>query len=155
MDVDKNEKQLIHRAIEEWTANGLLDKDKAEELRETIVIKQTERQQIAQYFFIIAISCTILAFGAIFIDEKFLEKLKTYFALSNMIIAAGCIAIGFAWLWYVHRKQHNFGSLSYEVYMVLGALLSLSGLVYICKDIGYGPERTGFFSRFNFTAFYT
>src|SRR5690606_32104520 len=34
-------------------------------------------------------------------------------------------------------------SLVYEVYMVLGGLVVVSGLVYFCKDIGFGPQYTG------------
>lgn len=144
MDVDKNEWRLLKRALDEWTTEGKIDAGKAAELKQTINLKRTDRQQIAQYFFIVAISCTILAFGAIFIDEKFLEKLKTYFSLSNIAIALGCAALGLTWFWYLKKRKHDLGSFSYEVYMVLGALLLLSSLVYICKDFGFGPERNGF-----------
>jgi hypothetical protein len=144
MDVDKHEWRLLKRAIDEWTRQGKLDEEKANELRKTINLRRTDRQQIAQYFFIVAISCTLLAFGAIFIDDKILEKLKSYFALSNIFIALGCAALGSAWFWYIRRTKHNYGSFSYEVYMVVGALLLLSGLVYICKDFGFGAERNGF-----------
>ncbi|RYD55183.1 MAG: hypothetical protein EOP56_16690 [Sphingobacteriales bacterium] len=144
MDVDKNEWRLLMRALDEWTSQGKLDSVKAAELRQSINLRRTDSQQIAQYFFIVAISCTILAFGAIFIDDKILEKLKSYFSLSNMVIALGCAALGTVWFWYLRRTKHNFGSFSYEVYMVMGALLLLSSLVYICKDAGFGAERNGF-----------
>lgn len=146
MDVDKNDWELLRKAIDTWAGEGRLDEAKAEELRQTVQLKKTERHQIAQYFFIVAISCIILAFGAIFIDEKFLEKLKTYFALSNLVIALGCATVGALWFWYVRKRVQNLGSFSYEAYMVLGALLCLSSLVYICKDFGFGPERTVFFA---------
>lgn len=143
MEVDKQDKELIERALTEWAGAGLLSQSKRDELSDTIHVKNTSRQ-IAQYFFITAISCIILAFGAIFIDEKLLERIKQYFALSNYFIAILFLAGATTWFIYCKRRVKNTGSLAYEGYMVIGGLLTLVSLVYICKEIGYGISHTGF-----------
>ncbi len=144
MKVSKAEKETLLQAIVHWEQNGNIDTDKASELRQTIDLKTSPAQQIAQYFFIIAISCIVLAFGTIFIDEKFLEKVKNYFSLSNVFIAMvfGVMSVG--WFWYCKKKLRNKTSLGYEANMVLGALFLLVSLVYACKDIGFGTGHSGF-----------
>ena len=145
MDADKHEQELLNQALSEWKDQGLLSPEKANELRNTIKLKET--QQIAQYFFFIAISCILLAFGAIFIDDKLLEKVKTYFAFSNLAIAALMLVLSIVWFWYIIRKRRSTpGTISYEIYMIIGALSALCTLAYICKDFGFGTDYTGFLS---------
>ena len=141
MELEKNEWKALKKAIDEWEHSGRISHAQAGELRKTVQLKRNERQQIAQYFFLVAISCTILAFGAIFIDEKVLEKIKNYFALSNIFIAIISAAVGGGWFWYVKKHRHNYSPLAYEVYMVLGGLISLISLVYFLKDPGFGPSH--------------
>ncbi|RYE22982.1 MAG: hypothetical protein EOP51_11840 [Sphingobacteriales bacterium] len=144
MKVSKAEKETLIHAIGQWELNGNIDTYKAAELRQTIDLKTSPAQQIAQYFFIIAISCIMLAFGTIFIDEKLLEKIKSYFSLSNIFIAVSFLGMSIGWFWYCKKKLHNKTSLAYEANMVLGALLLLVALVYACKDVGFGAGHSGF-----------
>ncbi len=144
MKVSKAERDTILNAIEDWQQNGGITPEKAVELKDSIELKTSASQQLAQYFFIIAISCIVLAFGAIFIDDKLLEKLKVYFSLSNVFISVAFLVMGIAWFGYCKKKIANKASIAYEVYMVLGALLLLISLVYACKDIGFGARHSGF-----------
>jgi uncharacterized membrane protein len=145
MEVEKQELETVNRAIDEWVRTGVLEEDKAQELRQSVQLKKNERQQIAKYFFIVAISCTLLSFGAIFLDEKLLEKIKSYFALSNIFIAAIMALLASTWFWYINKRRYTTSQFAWEVYMVLGGLTYLSALVYFCKDIGFGASRNGFF----------
>lgn len=142
MELEKKDKEILETALAEWERSHLLTKEKADELRSSLSLKKA-RGQIAQYFFIIAIACTLLAFAAIFIDDKLLEKIKQYFNIGNVVIAISCTLIALAWFMYLYRKKNSFNSLIYEVYMVLGGLVTVSAIVYYCKDIGFGPQYTG------------
>lgn len=144
MEADKTEKEILERAINEWQIDGRLSIEQANDLKGSITLKRTERQQIAQYFFIIALSCTLLAFGAIFIDEKFLEKLKVYFSLSNVMIAGVTAAISIFWFWYISKRRSRMGVTTFEIYMVLGGLSALTSLVYVLKDFGNSSNYTAF-----------
>jgi uncharacterized membrane protein len=146
MEVDKSESDLLHKALDEWEHTGKLTGEQAAVLRKTIVSKGTARQQIAQYFFFIAMFCTLLAFGAIFLNEKLLEKLKAYFSLNDLMIALIAAALSGIWFWYVSRKKTNLSPAAYEVYMVLGGLSVLTSLVYICKEFRIDGTRTAFLS---------
>lgn len=142
MELEKKEKQLLDKTIEKWEGQQLLTKDKADELRATYTVKKAGGQ-VAQYFFIIAIACTLLAFGAIFIDDKLLEQIKKYFDVGNLVIAISCSLIALAWFIYMNKKRKTLHSMAYEVYMVLGGLVTVCAIVYFCKDIGSGPQYTG------------
>src|SRR5690606_21726987 len=144
MELDKQEWRALQKVLDEWEQSGKLTHEQAGELRKTVELKRNERQQIAQYFFLIAISCTILACGALFTDEKFLEKIKNYFSLSNIFIALLCGLLGAAWFWYINRIKNKHSNTAHEVYMVLGGLLTVTSLVYFCKDFGFGTQYNGF-----------
>src|SRR5690606_23854416 len=136
MQADKDEEKILRQALGEWQAAGIITPEQADSMGRSIVPRSTERQQLAQYFFIIAVSSALLAFGALFIDEKLLEHLRRTFLLSNYtisLIAALLAAVGF---WFVRRKRRAITTLTYEVYMLPGALCTLVSLVYLCKELG-------------------
>lgn len=135
MEVDKNTWHTIQQALKEWENTGLLTKDQAECLRKDIVFKRSERQQVARYFFLIALFCTLLAFGAIFINEKFLEKIKAYFSWSDMVISLLTALLSAFWFWYTGRKRKMLNPAAYEAYMVVGGLAALTSLIYACKEL--------------------
>lgn len=136
MEVDKNEWKVLNDALDEWERTGQLAPGQAENLRKSVSLKGNERHQVAQYFFFIALFCTLLAFGAIFINEKFLEKLKAWFSLSDLFIAALTGVISAGWFWYVGRQRHKLNSVSYEIKLTLGGLSALTSLIYVCKQVG-------------------
>jgi len=142
MEVDKNEQAILQQALDEWEHTGKLTVEQAASLRETIVAKQSDRQQIAQYFFFIALFCTLLAFGAIFLNEKLLEKIKVYFSLSDLVIGGIAGILSVLWFWYVGKKRDRINPAAYEVYMVLGGLSVLTSLVYFCKELGIDKTYT-------------
>ena len=143
MEVDKNEQTILERAIEEWQQTGKLTPDQAAGLKDTLEPK-VARQQIAQYFFFIALFCTLLAFGAIFLNEKLLEKIKLYFSWNDLAIAAITAVLSVLWFWYVGKKRQRLSIVTYEIYMVLGGLSVLTSLIYCCKQAGAGASYTAF-----------
>lgn len=144
MELDKNEWKSVNKAIKGWEEEGTISKEEGSRLRKTVHLKRTDNQQIAQYFFLTALSCILLAFGAIFIDDKILERFKVYFALSNIVIATLAAGVSVLWFWYVRKKQPELSRTAYEIYLVVGALTSLIALTYICKETGFGGKYSGF-----------
>ncbi|RYZ51356.1 MAG: DUF2157 domain-containing protein [Sphingobacteriales bacterium] len=143
MEIDNQEYKTINEAIDTWLREGKLNTGQAEELRASFTLRQPA-QQIARYFFLIALSCTLMAFGAIFIDEKFLEKVRRYFDLSHYAIAFIMAALSVSWFVYIKRKKSMIRNVAYEIYLVLGALSGICALVYICKETGFGETYSGF-----------
>ena len=144
MEAGKSEADIILSAIAEWEHTGKISPEQAADLRRSIELKQSPRQQIAQYFFFIALFCTLLAFAAIFLNEKLLEKIKLYFSWSEMIIAFITTVLSVLWFLYISRKRKHISEAAYEVYMVLGGLSVLTSLVYWCKELGVDKTYTAF-----------
>ncbi len=153
MHVNKQESEIIQSALDQWGKENILSPEEVERLKATLDVQRSERQTIAQYFFIIALSCALLAFGAIFIDEKLLEQLKKYFSLNNIAIAIATGALTTAWFWYIYRAKYRLSNWTYEIYQVFGALGTLTSLVYFIKTISPGGAYTLLFSLSGITLF--
>jgi hypothetical protein len=146
MEVDKNEWKVLRDALGDWERTGKMTPRQAEELRKSISLKRTDRHHVAQYFFFIALFCTLLAFGAIFLNEKLLERLKAYFSLSDLVISAVTATLSIIWFLYVGRRRQRLSVVSYEINMILGALSTLTSLVYLCKQVGADKTHVLFLS---------
>lgn len=144
MQPSKEEAGILRQAIDEWLAAGVISEHQAEQMRLSIGKPASQRQQLAQYFFIIAVSSALLAFGALFLDEKILEKLRQSFLLSNYTIALGAAALAAICFWYTRRRRAAISETTYEVYLLAGGLCSLVALTYLCKEIGPGRGYTFF-----------
>jgi uncharacterized membrane protein len=144
MPFTKDDQKLLKRAIDEWLADGVITPEQAERMNAGTGDRSSQRQQLAQYFFIIAVSSALLAFGALFLDEKILELLRRSFLLSNYTISLGSAVLAAIGYWYAHRKYHAVSETAYEVYLSAGALCTLVALTYLCKEIGSGPSYTFF-----------
>lgn len=141
---DKSEQELIITAIETWKSDGLLNEEQSARLKATVIIKKTERQQLAHYFFIIAVACSLLAFGALFLDEKLLEKLQRTFLLQNITIGIGSALLSCVCFWQAVKRRPKVSTATFEIYLIPGALTSLIALVYFCKDVGNGASYSAF-----------
>lgn len=140
---DQNDYKLLTDTIQQWTVNGHIDNQKAEELLNTIEKPKSNSQQIAQYFFFIALSCILLAFIAIFIDDKFLEKLKQQFALTNVFIAILFTVFSTIWFYFLQKKKDKFSPVPFEIYTVIGGLFVVTAATYFGKELGEGPKFSG------------
>jgi hypothetical protein len=135
MEVNKQAYETVIKALDEWGKDNTLTHEEVQRLKTKITVQTSQRQQIAQYFFIIALSCTLLAFGTIFIDEKLLEQVKKYFSLGDVTIAISTALLTALWFWYVQSRKARLTYTAYEVYNVFGALGTLTALVYFAKMV--------------------
>lgn len=141
---DKHEQDFLYKALEEWKSAGQLTEAQVQDLKTSIAPKKDERQQLAGYFFIIALSCALLAFGALFIDEKLLARLQKIFLLKNLTISAGAALLSFICFWQAGRVRTKTEPATFELYLIPGTLTALISLVYCCKDIGNGASYSLF-----------
>jgi uncharacterized membrane protein len=142
MELSKDEQRLLRQAIENWSAGGIIDAKQAEAMRDSIGAWPSQRQQLAQYFFIIAVSSALLAFGALFLDEKILEQLRRSFLLSNYTIAFAAAVLTAISFWLVQRRHRHLSETAYEAYLIPGGLCTLVALTYFCKEVGAGAGYT-------------
>ncbi|MCH5597318.1 hypothetical protein [Niabella ginsengisoli] len=110
MRVNKKEAKLLEEAIEQWQKDDLLDNDKAGQLKHSISSYRNEFDSVAFYSSIAAVSCALLAFGALVLDEKWIERLRNFFAFSEMVIGVMFGALTVFLTWIAKKEKENIST---------------------------------------------
>lgn len=138
------EKDKLGQFINDWRTQGLISSEQASKIQDVLKEKTSQREQLAQYFFIIAVASGLLAFAALFVDEKLLKRLQGLFSLSNYSICFVSVLLAAISFWFARRRRSAVSDTTYEVYLLPGALCSVVAIVYLCKEIGNGAAYTLF-----------
>ncbi|HEY0272632.1 MAG TPA: hypothetical protein VGC22_05560, partial [Chitinophaga sp.] len=147
LSVDKKQAYLLHQAIQYWRTARLISEEQVQELEASYEVKNTDWQAIGMYIFIAAISCALMAFGSLVLDEKWIEILRKRFSLNNGIVAVLFAALS-AFLCYHGQKRHRrYGAFSFdqELYWVLPILSIGVAVVYTGKGLDYLGDNYGAF----------
>lgn len=89
MELDKKEAAVVSNAIKSWETDNKISAELANELRNSIEVRNSNVDAVAIYSLISAISCGLLAFGALVIDEKWIELLRKKWGISETIVGIG------------------------------------------------------------------
>jgi hypothetical protein len=89
MKLDKKDATTVTNAIKFWENSNKISPEQAQELRNSIEIRDSNIDAITWYAFVAAVSCGLLAFGALVIDEKWIELLRRKWGFSETIVATG------------------------------------------------------------------
>ena len=147
LQLDKREAQLLHRAIATWQQEKLISDEQVEKLQQSYKVVNTDWQTITLYIFIAAISCALMAFGSLVLDEKWIEIIRKKFSLTD-----GVITLLFAGLtiflcyegWRRNKHQPVF-SFNRELFWLLPVLSIGVSVVYLGKSVGYLGRNYGAF----------
>jgi hypothetical protein len=147
LEVDKKEAHLLQRAVNQWEANNLITPEQSEALRQTWKLRTSDWQAITMYISIAAISCALMAFGSLVLDEKWIEVLRVKFSLGDGIIAT--LFAGLTVFLCLHgyrrqQKEHGY-SLNREIFWILPVLSVGVSVVYLGKSMQYLGGNYGAF----------
>lgn len=136
MRVNKKEARLLEDAIEQWQKDNLLEAQKAEQLKSSISSYRSEFDSLAFYASIAAVSCALLAFGALVLDEKWIERLRKLFEFSEIIIALIFSALSILIIWIAKRSVRKFpyAFLANESFTILIALTIGVSIAYFARS---------------------
>ncbi|MBO9619667.1 MAG: hypothetical protein J7539_11595 [Niabella sp.] len=145
MRVNKKEATIINNAIDQWEQTQTLDPAKAGELRKTVSEYKDDLGSLTFYAFVAAISCTILAFGAIVLDERWIERLRNFFSFSELLIGVVFLALSVFFIWIAKKRKQRYPDavLSYESFTVLIVLSLGVAVTYLARAIGGGYSLYG------------
>src|SRR4051812_41176751 len=139
LEVDKKEADILQKAISEWEGNALITPQQANDLQKTWRVREADWQAITLYIFIAAISCALMAFGSLVLDEKWIEVLRLKFSLNDGIIAtlfAG-LTVFLCLHGYRRQQRHPAYSLNRELFWLLPVLSIGVSVVYLGKSLSY------------------
>ncbi|MEO6285233.1 MAG: hypothetical protein ABIN80_10865 [Dyadobacter sp.] len=120
MELDKKEAEIVNKAIQSWEEDAKISKELATELRNSYQLRNANVDAIAIYALISAVSCGLLAFGALVIDEKWIDVLRKRWGFSENIVGIGFTFIAALFVYLAKRRQRKIPTtrFSNEVYNI-------------------------------------
>lgn len=136
----------MEEAIEQWQKDNLLDSGKADDLRKSISSYRSEFDSVAFYASIAAVSCALMAFGALVLDEKWIERLRKLFAFSELVVGFLFAALSLVFIWIAKKRQRKYSYTVFanESFTILIALAIGVSVVYFTKSIVGDYQFYGF-----------
>ena len=141
MELDKKEAEIVNRAIQSWEDETRISKELAMELRGSYSVRNANVDAIAVYALISAVSCGLLAFGALVLDEKWIELLRKRWGFSENIVG---ILFTFVAGLFVYLAKRRLGKtqgarISNEVYNIAIILTVAIAITYWTRGLLDGP----------------
>lgn len=120
MELDKIQAKVVNEAIQFWEEDNKITPELAKELRASYTLRNSNADAISSYALISAISCGLLAFGALVIDEKWIELLRKKWGFSETIVGIGftLLALLFVILAKRRKSKSTGSSASNETYNI-------------------------------------
>ncbi|GEP89264.1 hypothetical protein SAMN05660909_01648 [Chitinophaga terrae (ex Kim and Jung 2007)] len=147
LELNKRDAELIENAIRSWQQESLISEEQGRSLKQSIKVVSADWQSLSLYIFIGAVSCALMSFGALILDEKWIEILKRKLSLTDGVIA-GLFLLLSAFLCYQgwkRNKQQSFYSFNRELFWLLPVLSIGVFVVYAGKSVGYFDKNYGLF----------
>ncbi|GAB3012529.1 hypothetical protein GCM10027051_14420 [Niabella terrae] len=145
MKINSKKSRLLKEAIEEWQEAQLLDEATADRLKKAVASYHSPFDTVAFYAMIAAISCALLAFGALVLDEKWIERLRRFFSFSEMIIGMifATLSVLLCWLAKKRARKHPYAHLANESFTILIALTIGIAVAYFARSLGSDIQSYG------------
>lgn len=138
MQLNSKDASLLDRVIKQWQEQKLLDKATAQKLKESYRSDAGDYKTLSFYAFFAAVSCALLAFGALVLDEKWIERMRSYFSFSEFTIGILFAALAVFLVWLIRKRRAKYINATWANES-LGILLGLS----TCVAIAYFGKALG------------
>jgi uncharacterized membrane protein len=139
MDPDKNENIIIRKAIQKWKDKGIIDAATAEKMTAGYEDPESNSLVLSTYALIASVSCGLLAFGALVMDEKWIELIRRRFGFSEVFVGFGFVLLSALFVYFSKRRQVKMPQerAANEAYNIIIALSLAVAIAYIGRSIGY------------------
>lgn len=140
LKIDKQENDFLNDAIKHWEKEGLLDTDKAAELRGTLEVKGFDWMLLAKYSFWIALICGGLSFTFLIVNDTIVKWLRSLYYTPDIVISIiSGIAAAFLFYWGRRReKLYPEKVFSNEAVVFTGVLFTACCIAYLGKTFDNG-----------------
>lgn len=139
MELDKKDAAVVNNAIQFWQESGKVTPELADELRSSYQLRNSNVDTITWYAFISAISCGLLAFGALVIDEKWIELLRNKWGISETVVGIGFSLVAAAFVMLAKRRKLKYPASkgSNETYTITIILSVAIAIAYWTRSFAY------------------
>ncbi len=138
MEVDKKEAALLSKAIDRWQAGQVVDEETAKRLRAAYSIREDNAGVLSVYAFIAAVSCGLLAFGALVMDEKWIELLRRQFGFSEAIVGFSFAALTVLFVYFARKRRLKYpdAAAANEALTVTIVMSVAVAIAYLGRSLG-------------------
>lgn len=139
MQIDKKEAEIIEKAMQHWQQEGIVDESTAQRMKSSYRIEDSDTNIISTYALVASVSCGLLAFGALVMDEKWIELIRRKFGFSEVMVGV-CFLILSAVLVYFskrRKKKSPDAPATNEAFNITIVLSLAVAIAYIGRSIGY------------------
>lgn len=138
MKIEKKEAETLNNAIQFWEENQHISHEQANILRNSYEVSNDSTASIARYAFLSALSCGVLAFGALVVDEKWIELLRKRWEFSETSVAVFFSLLSALFIYLAQRRKINYphSSMGNEFYPVTIALSVAVAVAYWSRSLG-------------------
>lgn len=139
MEVDKKEGQVLEKAIGKWREEQVIDEETAKRLHAGYTVREDNAGVLSVYAFIAAVSCGLLAFGALVMDEKWIELLRKQFGFSEIIVGVCFAALTVLFVYFARKRRRKYpdATAANEALTVTIVMSVAVALAYFGRSIGY------------------
>lgn len=143
MKLNQKEASLLDRTIEKWEEDELIDTPTAQKLKASYESTAGDYNALTFYAFIAAVSCALLAFGALVLDEKWIERMRRYFAFSEITIGLIFGGITAVLAWFILKRKRKFlhAVWANESLSILLGLSACVSVAYFGKGLSVNSDR--------------
>jgi hypothetical protein len=140
LNIDKAESEFLNTAIAHWEKEGLVNTDKAGELRNSYQVKGFDWMRLAKYSFWVALVCGGVSFTFLIVNDAVVNWLKQLYYTPDIIISIGS-AVMAAFLFYWGRRRERLYPekiFSNEALIFTGILFTACCIAYLGKTFDNG-----------------
>ncbi|MBB6500636.1 DUF2157 domain-containing protein [Pedobacter cryoconitis] len=140
MKIDQEKSDFLDEMLEHWQQENLLTPTEVERLKTSYEAKSFDWRRLAQYSFWIAMACGVISLGALLIDNKFLNYLRTLYNTPDGVISLlSAVAAGFLYkLSFKRKKTLPMQVFSNDALIFTAVMLTANAIAYMGKAIGKG-----------------
>jgi hypothetical protein len=131
MELDKKEAAIVENAIGYWEDSKKITPELANDLRDSLQLRNSSLDAITSYALISAISCGLLAFAALVIDEKWIELLRTKWGFSETIVGIAFTLAAIIFVVLARRRKIKYprarsGNEAYNITIILTVAIAIT-----------------------------
>jgi hypothetical protein len=140
LNLDKQESDLLNKAISFWEGEKLVGDEQAKKMRESYEVKGFDWMRLAKYSFWIALICGGASFAFLIVNDTIINWLKNLYYTPDIIISliSGIAAAYFYYLGRRREKRNPERVFSNEAIIFTGVLFTASCIAYLGKAFDNG-----------------
>lgn len=139
MQLEQREADIVNKAIKDWHQHGIVDDDTRQRMEQSIETVDNNKNVLITFAIVASVSCGLLAFGALVMDEKWIELIRRKFGVSEWSVGILFSMISAVLIYFSKKRMQKSTRLqtaneAFNITIIMSVAIALA---YIGRGIGY------------------